>query len=96
MVDNGGGGIFSFLPQAELPEHFETLFGTPQPVDLGALAAVHGLPVDRGRRRRGLGPALHAAVDAGGVQVVRVRTDRAANVTRHREVWAAVADCTSA
>ena len=75
-----------------LPEHFETLFGTPQAVDLGALAAVHGIPVDRGRaRRRELEPALRAAVDAGGVRVVRVRTDRAANVTRHREVWAAVA-----
>ena len=39
VVDNGGGGIFSFLPQADLPEHFETLFGTPQAVDLAALAA---------------------------------------------------------
>jgi hypothetical protein len=29
------------------------------------------------------------------VQVVRVRTDRDANVTRHREVWAAVADSLS-
>ncbi len=92
VVDNGGGGIFSFLPQADLPEHFETLFGTPQPVDLGALAAVHGIPVTDVGAAAEFEPALAAAVEAGGVQVVRVRTDRAANVTRHREVWAAVAD----
>jgi 2-succinyl-5-enolpyruvyl-6-hydroxy-3-cyclohexene-1-carboxylate synthase len=92
VIDNQGGGIFSFLPQAELPDHFEALFGTPQPVDLAALAAVHGLPVAEVGTAEGLVPALDDAVSAGGVRVVRVRTDRADNVTRHREVWAAVAD----
>jgi 2-succinyl-5-enolpyruvyl-6-hydroxy-3-cyclohexene-1-carboxylate synthase len=92
VVDNGGGGIFSFLPQAELPEHFETLFGTPQPVDVGALAALNGIPVGEVATADDLAPMVVAAVDGGGVQVVRVRTDRETNVTRHREVWAAVAD----
>jgi 2-succinyl-5-enolpyruvyl-6-hydroxy-3-cyclohexene-1-carboxylate synthase len=92
VVDNGGGGIFSFLPQVDLPEHFETLFGTPQPVDIAAVAAVHGIPVAEVDTADAVGPVMRAAVEAGGVRVVRVRTDRAANVTRHREVWAAVAD----
>jgi 2-succinyl-5-enolpyruvyl-6-hydroxy-3-cyclohexene-1-carboxylate synthase len=92
VVDNDGGGIFSFLPQSDLPEHFETLFGTPQPVDIGALAAVHGIPMTEVGAAAELEPALLAAVDTGGTRVVRVRTDRASNVTRHREVWTAVAE----
>src|SRR5439155_18982982 len=84
VVDNAGGGIFSFLPQAELPEHFDTLFGTPQPVDIAALAALHELPVTEAGAADAVGPAVRAAVEAGGVRVVRVRTDRHANVTRHR------------
>jgi 2-succinyl-5-enolpyruvyl-6-hydroxy-3-cyclohexene-1-carboxylate synthase len=95
VVDNGGGGIFSFLPQSELSEHFETLFTTPQPVDLAALAGVHGIPVAEVASAAALEPALRAAVDGGGVNVVRVRTDRDVNVARHREVWSAVADSLS-
>jgi 2-succinyl-5-enolpyruvyl-6-hydroxy-3-cyclohexene-1-carboxylate synthase len=95
VVDNAGGGIFSFLPQAELPEHFETLFGTPQPVDIAAVAGVHGIPVTEVGTASELEPALRGAVGAGGVQVVRVRTDRGANVARHRDVWRAVEDSLS-
>ena len=92
VVDNGGGGIFSFLPQAELPEHFETLFGTPQAVDLAALARAHGIDTVEVETAAELVPALDESIAAGGVRLVRVRTDRATNVTRHREVWTAVSD----
>jgi 2-succinyl-5-enolpyruvyl-6-hydroxy-3-cyclohexene-1-carboxylate synthase len=95
VVDNAGGGIFSFLPQAELPEHFETLFGTPQPVDIAAVAGVHGIPVVDIASASELEPALQAAIGAQGVRVVRVRTDRALNVDRHRDVWRAVEDSLS-
>jgi 2-succinyl-5-enolpyruvyl-6-hydroxy-3-cyclohexene-1-carboxylate synthase len=94
VVDNDGGGIFSFLPQAEQPEHFEELFGTPHGVDLAALCAVHDVPITPVTAAHEVGPAVSDAVGAGGVRVVLVRTDRAANVARHREVWAAVAAAT--
>jgi len=91
VVDNDGGGIFSFLPQAELPEHFEEVFGTPQGVDLAALCALHDIPVARAATAAEVGPAVLDAIAAGGVRVVLVRTDREANVARHRDVWSAVA-----
>src|SRR5215207_1270953 len=91
VLDNDGGGIFSFLPQAELPEHFELLFGTPHRIDLAALAAIHGLPAVRVEKAGEVVPAVDAAIAGGGVRLVIVPTDRADNVTRHRDAWAAVA-----
>ena len=91
VLDNDGGGIFSFLPQAELPDHFELLFGTPHGVDVAALAAMHGVPVDRVEKAGDVVPAVDAAISAGGVRCVIVPTERADNVVRHRQAWAAVA-----
>ena len=43
LVHNDGGGIFSFLPQAQDPEHFEQLFGTPHGLDFRPAAKMYGL-----------------------------------------------------
>jgi 2-succinyl-5-enolpyruvyl-6-hydroxy-3-cyclohexene-1-carboxylate synthase len=89
VVDNDGGGIFSFLPQATAltSDRFEQLFGTPHATDPGALAAAHGLAVDRA----GTLADLRAALAEPGPRVVCVRTDRAENVAVHAALHAAVA-----
>jgi 2-succinyl-5-enolpyruvyl-6-hydroxy-3-cyclohexene-1-carboxylate synthase len=87
VVNNDGGGIFSFLPQAgALPaDRFEQLFGTPHGVDLAALVAVHGVPTTGW-------DGLAEAVAAGpGVRMVLARTGRAANVAVHDELNRAIA-----
>ena len=93
VVDNDGGGIFSFLPQADAldPARYELLFGTPHGVDLAVLAAAHGLMTVEPAGSAEVGDAIAASVAAGGVRLVRVRTDRHANVGVHDEIHAAVA-----
>ena len=43
VPDNDGGGIFSFLPQADIVPHarFEQLFGTPTSLDPARVAALY-------------------------------------------------------
>jgi 2-succinyl-5-enolpyruvyl-6-hydroxy-3-cyclohexene-1-carboxylate synthase len=93
VVDNDGGGIFSFLPQARLlpAARFERLFGTPHGVRVDALAATLGAETTVVDEAAAVEPAIGAALDGGGVRVVVVRTDRAANVKIHDELHAAVA-----
>jgi 2-succinyl-5-enolpyruvyl-6-hydroxy-3-cyclohexene-1-carboxylate synthase len=89
VVDNRGGGIFSFLPQrASMPtERFEQLFGTPHSADLGALAAAHGVAHVSVRSTT----QLREAISEPGPRVITVRTDRDENVARHDEIHRAVA-----
>ncbi len=86
VVDNDGGGIFSFLPQRSLLDaaRFEQLFGTPHGTDLLALARAHGLDtVD-------LEAVDPDVLSPHGVRVLRVATDRAANTELHAALNAAV------
>jgi 2-succinyl-5-enolpyruvyl-6-hydroxy-3-cyclohexene-1-carboxylate synthase len=91
VLDNDGGGIFSFLPQAGGADHFERLFGTPHGTDLTAVAAAFGVAAERVTSAAGVVPALEGALAAGGVRLVVVPSDRVDNVNRHRRVWATVA-----
>jgi 2-succinyl-5-enolpyruvyl-6-hydroxy-3-cyclohexene-1-carboxylate synthase len=93
VVDNRGGGIFSFLPQAvSVPAALvERLFVVPHDVDLVAMAGVHGLAASEIGDAAALGPVVASALDAGGITVVVARTDRTANVAVHDELHVAVA-----
>jgi 2-succinyl-5-enolpyruvyl-6-hydroxy-3-cyclohexene-1-carboxylate synthase len=76
VVDNDGGGIFSFLPQREAlaGDRFERLFGTPHGTDLVAVAEAHGVPAERVSSRAGLQAAVAGAFTRGGPRVVVVTT----------------------
>ena len=91
LLNNNGGGIFSFLPQADHPDHFEQLFGTPHGLDFSRLAAVYGAGFTRIQTWKEFRCAVAHALKSPGVNIVEVPTERTSNVKLHREVWAAVA-----
>jgi len=90
VVDNDGGGIFSFLPQAEeLPDdQFECLFGTPHGLDLVRIAQAYGVDATEVSTL----DVLRAAVtdQAPGISVRVVKTDRHQNVQLHQQLYAQV------
>lgn len=93
VVDNDGGGIFSFLPQARHLEgaRFEALFGTPHGLDLVAVAAALGVPARAVGAGEDVAVSVAGAVASGGVHVLVVRTDRSGNVDVHQRIDAAIA-----
>ncbi len=97
IIDNGGGGIFEFLPQASSldRDRFELLFGTPQGVDVAAVARGYGWTVDEVTDQATFIAAIEA-VDTSTSRVIVVRTDRQANVRVHEQLNAQVAQAVDA
>ena len=80
VVNNDGGGIFEFLPQAGQidREEFEGVLGTPLGLEPERVAALHGIDYAR------LDALDELAGVAAGTALVEVRTDRAENLALHR------------
>jgi 2-succinyl-5-enolpyruvyl-6-hydroxy-3-cyclohexene-1-carboxylate synthase len=91
LINNDGGGIFSFLPQHEDAEHFETLFGTPHGLDFSHVAGLYGVGFERVSTRQEYRDALKASFDAPGVQIIEIKTDREENLRLHQRIWDEVA-----
>lgn len=89
VVNNDGGGIFSFLPPARHVAQFERLFGTPHGRRFADLARLHDLEYTRVERAEGLIPVIGEAV-VGGIHLIEVTTDRHTNVDVHRGIAAGV------
>lgn len=92
VVDNGGGGIFDFLPQAGQVEadRFGRLFTTPSALDPERAAELFDLPYERITDQERL-----LAVGQRERVLAHIKVDRADNVALHRRIAEAVATVTS-
>ncbi|WP_240375409.1 2-succinyl-5-enolpyruvyl-6-hydroxy-3-cyclohexene-1-carboxylic-acid synthase [Bacillus piscicola] len=87
LINNDGGGIFSFLPQATEKEHFETLFGTPHGLDFSHTAGLYGAAYKKVKTWEEWESAFCPSFAQPGLKIIEVPTDRAANVQKHRKLW---------
>lgn len=82
VINNDGGGIFSFLPIAAHADLFEPYFGAPHGLDFASAAQMYGLRYAQPATRVELESTLREA----GPIVIEVKTDREENVREHQRL----------
>ncbi|MGG0409314.1 2-succinyl-5-enolpyruvyl-6-hydroxy-3-cyclohexene-1-carboxylic-acid synthase [Peribacillus simplex] len=90
LVNNDGGGIFSFLPQANEREHFETLFGTPHGLDFSHTAQLYGGKYNKVQSWDELEKVFAESFEIQGLKIIEVPTERESNLQKHRNLWSFV------
>jgi 2-succinyl-5-enolpyruvyl-6-hydroxy-3-cyclohexene-1-carboxylate synthase len=99
LLNNGGGGIFDFLPvgrseTAQAGGVYTEHIATPTGLDFAKAAALYDLAHERVQDIPAFRTALERAFAPGGSsgsRIIEVRGERAANVELHGRVWEAVA-----
>src|SRR5699024_2297621 len=89
-VNNNGGGIFSFLPQANDEKHFDKLFGTPLDINLQHAAEMYGGNYKLLKKPKELEGALRNSYNQKGLTVIEVQTNRRENESWHRHKWLSI------
>ncbi|MDQ3862508.1 MAG: thiamine pyrophosphate-dependent enzyme, partial [Actinomycetota bacterium] len=91
VLNNDGGGIFSFLPVAARKEFFEPYFGTPQSVGFEHAAKMFGLGYEHPATATEFVESYRDACARGSSTLIEVQTDRRENAALHSRVLEEVA-----
>jgi 2-succinyl-5-enolpyruvyl-6-hydroxy-3-cyclohexene-1-carboxylate synthase len=89
VINNNGGGIFSFLPQANHPKNFELLFGTPLNINFEYVVKMYNGTYLNAENWDEFQIALSDSHERG-LKVIEVPTNREKNVIQHRKLWKSV------
>jgi 2-succinyl-5-enolpyruvyl-6-hydroxy-3-cyclohexene-1-carboxylate synthase len=90
VLNNGGGGIFHFLPIARQPELLDPWFTAPHAVDFAGIQSLFGIPCHRPAGAAAFSAAYREACASGAPAIIEVRSERAANLAAHRALGEAV------
>ena len=87
LINNDGGGIFSFLPQASEKEYFELLFGTPHGLEFSHAAELYGAKYNKISTWDEFQQVFTESFSMPGLKIIEVQTERESNLLKHRELW---------
>jgi len=84
LLNNGGGGIFSFLPIAEYKEGFERFWGTPHGYTLANAASMFELNYSQPMDVQHFKKAYTQALKSQTSTIIEVITNREENLKIHQ------------
>ncbi|MCG1021907.1 2-succinyl-5-enolpyruvyl-6-hydroxy-3-cyclohexene-1-carboxylic-acid synthase [Sutcliffiella horikoshii] len=87
LINNNGGGIFSFLPQSKVEQHFEALFGTPTHMDYKHAVKLYDGKYTLASNWHDFKGAMVDSLNSDGLKVIEVPTNREENEALHRKLW---------
>jgi 2-succinyl-5-enolpyruvyl-6-hydroxy-3-cyclohexene-1-carboxylate synthase len=92
LLNNDGGGIFSFLPVVEFGRHFEEFFGTPHGLDFKHAVSLFELEYFHAETVSQLREYAARAFETPKSLVIEIKTERAKNLAQHQHIWKSVAE----
>jgi len=90
VINNNGGGIFSFLPQAACDDVFERYFAMPHGLTFRAAAGLYGSEYCLAGDWPTFAGAVKESLTRAGTTIIEVPSDRERNVRLHRQIREAV------
>jgi len=90
VINNDGGGIFSYLPIRDYPEVFEQYFATPHGLSFKHAALQFGMSYSQPASIGELTESLNTAFSQSGAAIIEVRTDRGENLEEQRRILRAM------
>ncbi|MCG8343523.1 MAG: 2-succinyl-5-enolpyruvyl-6-hydroxy-3-cyclohexene-1-carboxylic-acid synthase [Chlorobiales bacterium] len=86
VINNNGGGIFSFLPIAEQKDIFETHFGTPQSYSIRSAAETFGLAYHNPSTNREFRECYLERCGSNTSGIIEITCTREENLVEHRNL----------
>ncbi|MCX5770184.1 MAG: 2-succinyl-5-enolpyruvyl-6-hydroxy-3-cyclohexene-1-carboxylic-acid synthase [Candidatus Hydrogenedentes bacterium] len=86
VINNFGGAIFSFLPIAAFPLHFEKFWAAPHSLTFKHAAEMFSLPYANPATLPEFAAALKTAAQSNSPALIEIHTDRDQNIKIHRAI----------
>jgi 2-succinyl-5-enolpyruvyl-6-hydroxy-3-cyclohexene-1-carboxylate synthase len=93
VVNNGGGGIFSFLPISKRKEAFEEFIVASHKTTFASAASLFNIPYFHPEARAELGDLLFRQKKQPHSCIIELTTDRAENVQIHEQIIRSIGTC---